>query len=285
MIPILKVRKTGIYSSFQDLGRKGHHKFGIPISGALDQKAFALGNHIMKNDPNAAAIEILFMGLELEVLSDHRLLFTGREVNATLDGVPIPMWKTFTARKGQIIKANGNKDSKISYLFSETGFRAPQYFNSSSVFPKGQLGSALTKGMILYAAGPASKSGERGLIYAEIPVYESEIKVKVWKSPHHQMFENSSRQTFENAEYVLKTGDRMGYFLSGPAIISKHGHDILSEAVQFGTIQVPSSGQPIILMADAQTIGGYTTIGKVAEEDLWKLAQLPIGGKVRFAFK
>lgn len=284
MIPILKVRKPGIYSSFQDLGRKGYQKFGIPTSGALDRKAFTLGNYIMKHDRNAAALEILLGGLELEVLADHRFLLTGRDVKATLDGELLPMWKTFTVQKGQILKINGNKDSKISYLIPESGFKTHSYFNSASVFPKGQLGTALSKDMILYTAEPASKSAERGLIDEEIPVYESEITVKVWKSAHMHLFESDSIQSFIDSEYILKTGDRMGYFLSGPALQAKKGHDILSEAVQYGTIQVPSSGQPIILMADAQTIGGYTTLGKVAREDLWKLAQLPVGGKVQFQF-
>ncbi|WP_080846030.1 5-oxoprolinase subunit C family protein [Cytobacillus gottheilii] len=284
MIPILKVRKPGIYSSFQDLGRRGYQKYGIPISGALDRKAFSLGNYIMRNDQNAAALEILLQGLELEVLSQHRLLFTGREINATLDSKPLPMWKTFTVQKGQILKIGGNQESKISYLIPETGFHAPQFLNSSSVFPKGKLGKLLSKDMILYAAGPASTGGERGLIADEIPLYQSEVTVNVWKSAHQHLFTQNAINAFESSEYVLKTGDRMGFFLSGPLLQAEEGHDILSEAVQFGSIQVPKSGQPIILMADAQTIGGYTTIGKAAEEDLWKLAQLPIGGKVRFRF-
>ena len=156
---------------------------------------------------------------------------------------------------------------------------------SQSVYPKGNIGSVLIKDEIIYGEEIELPKFNRGLVSTEIPAYFNEVEVNVWPSPHQEMFCDESIDEFFHTAYTLKTGDRMGYFFSGPQLEFKEKRNILSEATQCGTIQVPNNGQPIVLMADAQTVGGYPTIGKVSDDDLWKIAQLRSGGKVRFQRK
>ncbi|MGN7399460.1 biotin-dependent carboxyltransferase family protein [Cytobacillus praedii] len=282
MIPLFKVKKAGVYGSIQDMGRPGYQRFGVPVSGAMDFHAFQLGNYILGNDSNSPALELFLGGIELEILNDHRMVISGADLGAELDGQPVPNWKTFNIYQGQTLIFTRPVQGSIAYVMPEGGFLSDELLGSSSVYPKGQLGSPLKKEMILFARQEKSKTFQRGLCRSEIPEYSADVKVKVWPSPHLDRFQPDSLSEFFQSTYQIKGGDRMGYLLEGTPLRFINGSDILSEATQFGTIQVPNSGQPIILMADAQTIGGYSTIGKIAKEDLWKVVQLRRGGKVRF---
>lgn len=282
MIPLFKVLKAGVYGSIQDLGRTGYRRFGVPVSGAMDFHAFRLGNYILGNDSNSPALEIFLGGIELEILANHRIVITGADLGAKLDGRPVPNWKTFNIYQGQTLSLTRPIQGSIAYIMPEGGFLSEELLGSSSVYPKGKLGLPLKKEMILFAREGKSGKFQRGLCRSEIPEYSADLKVKIWPSPHWDRFQPDSLNEFFQSAYQLKGGDRMGYLLEGNPLKFLNGSDILSEATQFGTIQVPNSGQPIILMADAQTIGGYSTIGKIARDDLWKVVQLRRGGKVRF---
>ncbi|WP_057760397.1 biotin-dependent carboxyltransferase family protein [Cytobacillus praedii] len=282
MIPLFRVKKAGVYGSIQDMGRPGYQRFGVPVSGAMDFHAFRLGNYILGNDTNCPGLEFFLGGIELEILNNHRIVITGADLGAKLDGQPVPNWKTFNIYQGQTLIFTRPVQGSIAYVMPEGGLLSEELLGSSSVYPKGQLGSPLKKEMILFARQEKSKTFQRGLCRSEIPEYSADVKVKVWASPHLDRFQPDSLSEFFQSTYQIKGGDRMGYLLEGTPLRFINGSDILSEATQFGTIQVPNSGQPIILMADAQTIGGYSTIGKIAREDLWKVVQLRRGGKVRF---
>lgn len=282
MIPLFKVKKAGVYGSMQDMGRTGFRRFGVPVSGAMDFHAFQLGNYILGNDANSPALELFLGGVELEILNDHRMVISGADLGAKLDGQPVPNWKTFNIYQGQTLSFTRPMQGSIAYVMPEGGFLSEERLGSSSVYPKGKLGSPLKKEMILFARQEQSMKFHRGLCQSEIPEYSADLKVKLWPSPHLNRFHPDSLNEFFQSTYQIKGGDRMGYLLEGNPLRFINGSDILSEATQFGTIQVPNSGQPIILMADAQTIGGYATIGKIAKEDLWKVVQLRRGGKVRF---
>ncbi|MEH7523273.1 biotin-dependent carboxyltransferase family protein [Bacillus sp. JJ1503] len=282
MIPLFKVKKAGVYGSIQDKGRTGYQRFGVPVSGAMDFHAYHMGNYILGNHENAPALEVFLGGMELEVLSDHRVVITGADLGAMLDGMSAPLWKSFNVYKGQILKLTKPISGTIAYLIPEGGLYAEELLGSASAYPKGQLGSQLKKEMIVYAKVVKSRKFNRGLRTRYIPAYSEELTVKVWPSPHLDRFSLETLNDFFQSAYQMKGGDRMGYLLEGPSLTFINGSDILSEATQFGTIQVPNNGQPIILMADAQTIGGYSTIGKIVKEDLWKIAQLRRGCKIKF---
>jgi biotin-dependent carboxylase-like uncharacterized protein len=282
MIPLFKVKKAGAYGSIQDRGRPGYQRFGVPVSGAMDQKSYQFGQYILGNNPNTPSLELFLGGQEFEVLQDHRIVLTGADLEATLDGEPVPIWKSFMIFRGQILRFSKPLDGSIAYISPDGGFYSEPLLGSASVYPKGLLGTPLKKGMILYGNQVHNGKFQTGLCSSERPEFFQQVEVKVWRSPHEHLFSKDAVEKFFTSTYTLKTGDRMGYLLEGPQLEFIKGSDILSEATQFGTIQVPNSGQPIILMADAQTIGGYATIGKVAQADLWKVAQLKRGGEVRF---
>ncbi|QED46332.1 5-oxoprolinase subunit C family protein [Cytobacillus dafuensis] len=285
MIPLFKVKKPGLYGSIQDKGRFGFQRYGVPVSGPMDSYAYKYGHYMLHNSSDCPALELFLGGIELEVLADHRIVITGADLGAKVDERDAPLWKSFLIYEGQMLSFSGPRAGSIAYVIPEGGFYAEERLGSAAAYPKGHLGSVLKKDTVLYAQKEKTDGFERGLVKSEIPSYNSEVRVKLWKSPHWELFTKESLEVFFQSNYTLKGGDRMGYLLDGPVLKFIKSGDILSEATQFGTIQVPNSGRPIILMADAQTIGGYATIGKVVEEDLWKVAQLKTGGKIEFILK
>ena len=279
---LFKVIKEGVYASFQDSGRVGYRKFGMPVAGPMDRYAYKMGNKIIDNPSNAPVLELFLGGLSLEVLNSHSLAICGADLQAVLDGNPVPLWKSFTVYKGQVLSFKGPQKGSIAYIHPSGGFCCDTVMGSQSAFPKAHIGFAIEKNMILSVPDIPFKKMQAGLISSFIPAYENEVTVNVWKSPHLSLFETRSMETFLTSTYTYKAGDRMGYYLDGPKLEFVSKGDILSEATQFGTIQVSNNGQPVILMADAHTVGGYATIGKIADSDLWKVSQLTIGGKVSF---
>ncbi|QFF98150.1 allophanate hydrolase subunit 2 family protein [Psychrobacillus glaciei] len=282
MKELFRVCKEAVYASLQDEGRIGYRAFGIPTAGPMDAQAFRLGNKIIGNLPDAAAIELFLGGLSLEVLATHTIAIGGADLHAEIDGMKAPLWKTITVTKGQILSFTKPMHGSIAYIFAVGGFDSVTTLGSKSAYPKANIGVTIKKGLVLFVPNLSLPKLQRGLVASEIPTYNQEVEVEVWQSPHLSLVEKESVHTFFNSEYTYKGGDRMGYYINGPKLHFMNKSDILSEATQFGTIQVPSNGQPVVLMADAQTVGGYATLGKVADKDLWKIAQLRNGGKIKF---
>lgn len=285
MIPLFKVVKSGVYSSIQDRGRFGFRKFGVPVSGPMDAEAFRLGHRIIGNDETETALELFLGGLTLEVLTDHRIVITGADLGAIIDGQEAPIWKTFSINKGQILSFPKPIDGSIAYIIPEGGFSVKKFLGSKSSYYKGEIGDPINQGTILYGNSMKQENFNRGLLEEFIPTYEQEISIELFESPHMKLFKQSSIDSLLTNPYTLRGGDRMGYFFNGPPLEFIASGDIVSEATQFGAVQVPTNGQPIILMADSQTIGGYATIGTIVRDDLAKVAQLRNGGKIRFSYK
>ncbi len=285
MIPLFQVIQPGVYSSIQDIGRTGYRRFGMPISGPMDQQAFLLGMKIANNDGKDSALELFLGGLTLKVLTDHKITIVGADLTAMIDDKDAPMWKSFNVLKGQILRFIKPKKGSIAYIIPEGGFCTPNILGSQSAYPKGKIGKIVTKDSIIYVNTPKKIGVNRGLIIENIPAYEDSVEVRLWPSAHMDLFKEKSVEKFFNSVYTMRGGDRMGYFISGSTLDFKASADIISEATQFGTIQVPLSGQPIILMADAQTVGGYATLGNIVNEDLSKVAQLRTGGTIRFSLR
>lgn len=285
-MPLFRMVKSGVYASVQDRGRFGFRHVGMPVSGPMDWQAFELGQEIMNNGEQGNALEIFLGGLTLEVLTDHRIIITGADLGALIDGETVaPLWKTFSVWKGQLLSFPKPVSGSIAYIIPEGGYAAPEVLGSSSSYPRGLIGNLVTKDMTLYANTAKQKGFNRGLLPEGIPDYSKEISIELFESPHIGLFEKTSVETFLNSAYTYRGGDRMGYFFDGPPLEFINSGDIVSEATQFGTVQVPTNGQPIILMADAQTTGGYATIGTVVKADLPKVAQLRNGGTIRFSYR
>lgn len=281
--PLFKVQKAGVYASIQDKGRIGYQQFGVPVSGAMDSLAYEIGNLLVGNKRNQASLEIMYMGVELEALDHHTISITGADLDARVDGRPLKMWRPFDIKRGQILSFKGMKKGAISYLSVNGGLKSPKVLNSYSVYPRGGIGQSLQIGEVIHTNEGTDFTSKKGLYNSHRPRYEKEIIIRVITGSHMDRFEPGSIEDFFQQTYQLTRGDRMGYLLKGEKPLRhKENSDIFSEATTFGSLQVPSNGQPIILMADSQTTGGYTTIGRVITADLWKVAQLPVGGKITF---
>ena len=283
---LFRVEKIGLQTSFQDLGRLGYQKYGVPVSGAMDRFALQAANLLLGNPRGEAALEITMVGPELTVQTDIVAVICGADLNATLNGEPVRMWKTFRIREGDVIKFGKPKIGLRAYLAVAGGYDRPEVMGSQSDYVKAGIGKALQKGELIngYCEGSSANSGI-GLLENEIPKYEKEVELRVVPGPHCEFFTEDSRDAFFSQEYIVSPqADRMGYRLDSESGLLKHVKkaEIWTDAVPLGALQVPSNGHPILLMADRQTTGGYPRIGTVITVDLPKAAQLAPGAKIRF---
>ncbi|RIX73180.1 biotin-dependent carboxyltransferase family protein [Acidovorax cavernicola] len=296
---MILVRKPGVHASVQDLGRPGLRQLGICPGGALDMLALTLANRLVGNADAAAGIELTMGGCELQFETDTRIALTGDDFGATLDGVPLwPCWSV-PVRAGQTLRLAGAnapgaaKAGLRSWLAVAGGIDAAPVLGSRSTDLKagfgGHEGRALRKGDRL-ALGASRLDAERtarrpfGLRAPDWGVAEPDgaLVLRVLPGPEFELFTPDAQALLWNERWrITPQSNRMGSRLAGAELHRKAGGDMLSSGVIPGTIQVPPSGQPIILMGDAQTTGGYPRIGVVIRADLWKLAQAPLGGRLR----
>lgn len=280
---LFKVKKPGLYASIQDKGRFGYQQYGVPVSGAIDRYAHYTANYILDNNSTAATIEVTILGTELIVLSDHFIVITGADLMATVDGIEVSLWKAFKVYKGQSLLFKKPRIGARAYIGVSGGIQRDPILGSRSTFERGKIYDRLRMGDVIEACNSGSIKSSRGVTSKWIPVYKQDVELRVIPSHHEGYFEKDSVDQFYNQIYTYKKGDRMGCMIQGEhSLIHKNGADIISECTSFGTIQVPSGGVPIILLAESQTTGGYTTIGTIISADLWKIAQLLPQGKIKF---
>ena len=282
MKPLFKVTRQGVYASVQDRGRFGYRTQEIPVSGVMDRYSYQIGNHILNNPANAACLEIFLGGFEFEALSDHTYVIAGATGDYYLNGVAIDNWKSFHVNKGDILSIKSTVEGSILYLIPLGGLNVETVLKSQSSYPLANIGELISSGSILNGYEVEPLENVRGLMAKYRPNFEASVQVRVFKGPHFDLFTEESLRRFLRDSFQYIGGNRMGYYFKGVTLFLQEKKEIISEATQFGTIQVPANGEPIVLMADAQTVGGYPIIGTVHEEDLQKLAQLRTFDKVRF---
>ncbi|MCA0988882.1 biotin-dependent carboxyltransferase family protein [Guptibacillus algicola] len=279
---LFSVEKPGVYTTFQDLGRTGYLKYGVPASGALDRFALQVGNILVGNQRNTVGLEITMQGPELVAEVDCVIAITGADLSPMINGERIHMWKSQTIRKGQVLEFGRPNVGVRAYLTVNGGFEAEEYMGSKSVYEPAGLGRKLEAGDELNG-NPQNQITGIGLFHTEIPAYGREVEVRVIKGPHdHKLSSDVLEQFFTTPHEVSPQSNRMGYRLVSDGIKTDHEGDIISDAVPLGGIQLPANGEPIILLADRQTTGGYTRIGTVIGPDLPLIAQMPPGGTIRF---
>lgn len=287
---IFKVKKSGLLTTVQDIGRNGYQQYGMVVSGAMDPFALQVANLLVGNERGEAALEITVLGPQLEILSDTVLALCGADLSATLDGESVDLWKSFKAAKGQVLRFGAPNQGARTYLSVAGGIDVPLVMGSKSTYTKtgigGYKGRSLEKGDILKkGASKASikKLSGCGLLSKYIPEYGSTYKAKVILGPEKNAFSKEGMYTFLHSTYTItQQSDRMGYRLSGKPIEHTAGADIISDAIAPGTVQVPANGEPIILLADRQTTGGYTRIATVITTDLPYIGQMLPGHKLSF---
>ncbi|WP_156289583.1 5-oxoprolinase subunit C family protein [Oceanobacillus salinisoli] len=285
---VIKVEKSGLSTSIQDLGRTGYQQYGVVVSGAMDVFALQVGNLLVGNPRNAAGIEAVIMGPKLNFLKNTVIAVCGADLSPTLDGKEIPMWTSIFVETGQSLSFGKPKNGAYTYVTVAGGIETPVVMGSRSTYVKAAIGGGegrcLQKGDVLKAGKMETvQFKEKSLSPELIPSYETHPKIRVILGPDEKAFTASGIETFLSEKYKITTKtDRMGARLEGPKIEHISGADIISDSIFPGTIQVPANGQPIILLADRQTTGGYTRIANVISVDFAKVAQSLPGTELEF---
>jgi biotin-dependent carboxylase-like uncharacterized protein len=281
-----EILSPGILSLIQDAGRFGQHAIGLTNGGPMDPLAFKWANRLLENSVNPTVIETTVGGLKVKSHVDTVIAVTGAKVKVTINGNKYSQWQTLAVKKGDEIELGYATEGCRIYLAVAGGFQVDKQFTSTSTVTREKVGGlngcALKLGDNLNVISKKKNTRFVKLPEAEIPCYLSDITLRVIPSyQQHEFSRHDQRMFFQNEYTVSELCDRMGYRLSG-ARINCNIDGILSEGIALGAIQVPKDGQPIILMNDRQTIGGYPKIGSVLSLDLAKLAQLTQGAKVHF---
>ena len=279
------VKQPGLLSLLQDRGRFGAHRLGLTTGGPLDIVAFYWANRLLDNDPNATCIEISFGGLELEAEVATSFAITGADAACKLNGEAVPQWQTLDIAPGDRLEVGFANRGTRCYLGVRGGFVIAPSFGSSSTVVREKIGGLdgdkLQAGDRL-PCNAARLERHRRVAERDRPVYGDSARLRVVRGYQQADFGALQQWRFFNSEYRLTDRcDRMGFRLEGETVHSKRV-GMLSEGICPGAIQIPADGQPIVLMNDRQTIGGYPKIGSVIGIDTAKLAQLSPGASVRF---
>jgi antagonist of KipI len=283
--PIFKVLKPGLQTTVQDLGRFGFREYGVSPSGAMDSYSLQMGNILVGNELGEAGLEAPLIGPALLALHDVSIAICGGDFTPKINNTEVSLWKSIVIKKGEILSFGRVNKGARTYISVAGGIQVPLVLHSKSTFLTGKFGGlegrALEEGDIIY--GNPFIMRNRFLDASLIPDYKSPLTVRVILGHHKEKFTPLGVNTFLNEEYILSPqSNRMAFQVNGPMIEHCNGADIISDAIPFGGIQVPASGQPFILMAEHQTIGGYSRIGSVISTDLPLLAQALPGTKIRF---
>lgn len=279
------VEKSGVLSLIQDAGRFGSFNIGLTNGGPVDLLAFKWANRLCRNKLNTTAIEISMGGLVLTAQVDTTIAVTGANMPLTINGHKKALWRSHYVKAGDVITLGFALLGMRCYLAVSEGFNIPPSFGSTSTVCRERIGglhgSKLAAGDVLTCT---SHKAKQNLVLADnsIPKYSKDVVLRTIPSYQQQHFSSNQQRLFYSTEYtVSKNFDRMGYRLEGQPITCDI-KGILSEGICHGAVQIPADGQPIVLLNDRQTIGGYPKIGAVSSIDTAKLAQLNQGGKVYF---
>ena len=277
-----KVLDPGLFSTIQDAGRFSYQAFGFSPSGVLDYRAHKLANRLLGNEDNAAVLEMTLQGVTLEAGKDTVISTSGAKAAITIGGNTYDHGTAIKVMKGETLKIGKCEDGSRTYLAVSGGFDVPEILGSRSTHTRsgigGVKGRTLKSGDVLKSAG-----GDFTNKLKKIKSFESDDDIHIIPGQQYDRFEEEVQEKLFNSEYTItKDSDRMGIRLNGAELQTDAGHDVLSEPTQLGSIQVPKNGQPIILLNDRQTAGGYVRIATVALADIPKLVQKSPGGKLRF---
>lgn len=286
----LRILTAGPLSLLQDLGRFGHQSIGVSTGGPMDEHAFLWGNRLLGNDRNAAQIEIAMGQFSCEFYAETTIALTGANMAATLNGRPIEFWQSYPVRQGDKLALRGARAGMRAYLAVKAGFNVPTPLNSCATVMRDELGGLQGVGEKLNAKDSIRYSVSQPMATKQvlpqfIPQYSQQVTLEVIPGYQYDLFTPEQRKRFFDATYTLTPQmDRMGCRLSGEAIECQK-RNLISEGIALGAIQIPADGQPIVLLRDRQTIGGYPKIGCVTAKGLSQLAQCQPGAEIRFVEK
>ena len=288
----IEIISSGLLTTVQDLGRRGYQQYGIPVCGALDPVSLRIANVLVGNSEGEAGLEITALGPTIRFTSDSVFAVVGADFRPEVDGREVRTWESVKVSAGSVLSIGAASDGLRAYMAVAGGIDVPVVMNSRSTDLKGEFGGldgrALRDGDSLPVGYSPHMSdwSETGLPVgiSRQPTYGQEFQIRVVLGPQDSEFTESGVNAMLTSEYTVSVeSDRMGYRLEGAEIAHRSGPDIVSDGTALGSIQVPGTGQPIILLADRGTTGGYTKIATVIGPDIGLLTQAMPGAKVRFS--
>lgn len=295
---MIEILATGPLCSVQDTGRKGYRSLGVSVAGAMDPLALRIGNILVGNGQGEAGIEVTVFPFKARFTANARIAVTGADCRASIgDRALLPWWSVDVAQ-GEVLALNPPRSGARAYVLVSGGIDVPMVLNSRSTDIKvgfgGFEGRCLRRGDFVGVQASGSALGASGGfgVFPPCDVLDTAFAqrdredvtfVRALPGPEHDVFPDAARRAFwDTAWTVTPDSNRIGYRLQGPELLPAKPLSLLSHGIVPGVAQVPPSGQPIVMMSDAQTSGGYPKIATVAEADLWRLAQAPLGSRVQF---
>lgn len=292
------INEPGMYTTIQDEGRVGFQQYGMPVAGPMDSESYLLGQALVGNVKPAGALECTLLPPTLTVKGTCIVAFTGADMEPTINDVQVPRYIPILCHDGDVISGGFSQCGVRMYIAFSGGIDVPSINGSVSTHTKAKIGGL--EGRPLQKADELGvKAFTRDNLYVcdyrgeEHTLFNTVLYNRGGRECHEPLrvvlgdqakhFTEKGIKTFNNNIYTLSVEcDRMGFRLDGPEIEHVVSADIISDGAVFGSIQVPSNGHPIVLMADRQTTGGYTKIGTIITADLPRLSQLPVGDGVNF---
>ncbi len=280
----LVVEEAGPATSVQDAGRAGALRFGLSSAGAMDRFALAAANALVGQAPDAAAIEIGPLAARFSAADGPvRLALFGAAREANVGGRPVAFARSFVLRPGETLALRPARGGTFTYLAVEGGIAGKPVYGSLSVHARAGLGSPIARALAAGDSLDLAAATRRGEVRLAAPA-AAEGPIRVVLGPQDDYFDAAAIELFLGSDWrVAPASDRMGYRLQGPRIAAAKGHNIVSDGIANGQIQIPGSGEPLVLLADRGTTGGYPKIAGIITADLGRFAQIPPGGLCRFA--
>ncbi|MCE7990703.1 MAG: biotin-dependent carboxyltransferase family protein [Roseivirga sp.] len=282
----LHFSKPGLQTTIQDQGRIGYQGLGIPVNGAMDRGAAQTANNLVGNSTDAPVLEITLMGPTIKVEGDGQIAIAGADLSAKINGEPVPIYETLDVMDGDEISFGRPVTGCRTYLAVRGSWQIASWLGSSS--------ASATKASELTPQSAIQKGQLLEVVYEELvapavvaPEDRPDLSklniIRVLPGPEFSLISNLTIGDFFSQDFKISNdSNRMGYKLEGTLAHFESAQEVISSGIIPGTIQLTNAGQPIVLMADAQTSGGYTRLANIITEDLDKLAQMKPGDVVRF---
>ncbi len=276
-----------MFTTVQDLGREGFGPMGVSPSGAADAVSLRVGNLLVGNSLGAAGLEMTLVGGAFLFPQGATVVLAGSDFGATLDGAAVQMWTAVEVRAGQTLQVGATRGGARCYLCVRGGIAVEPFLGSASTHVLSGLGGfkgrALQKGDVLAIGDRGRRSTSKRLSDGALAMLAPRKTLRVTPGPQRDWFDGVAQELFEGSVYrVTEEANRMGLRLAGPEITRANGRELVSEGVALGAVQIPDSGQPIILFVEQQTAGGYPKIANVISADFHSLGQLRPRDEVRF---